>query len=70
MKQLIDALNTLSDIIKRALIALALVVSTILVFQDGDTAWKDWTLIIWILCITKGVDTFNEYWENRKNDNT
>ena len=65
MKQLIDALNTLSDIIKRVLIALALLVSTILVFQDGDNAWKDWTLIIWILCITKGVDTFNEYWEDR-----
>ena len=65
MKQIIDTLNTLSDIIKRVLIALALVVSTILVFQDGDTAWKDWTLIIWILCITKGVDTFNEYCEDR-----
>ena len=65
MKQIINALNTLSDIIKRVLITLALVVSTILVFQDGDTAWKDWTLNIWILCITKGVDTFNEYWEDR-----
>ena len=65
MKQLIDALNTLSDIIKRVLITLALVVSTILVFQDGSSSWKDWTLIIWILCITKGVDTFNEYWEDR-----
>jgi hypothetical protein len=65
MNKLINTLNTMSDIIKRVLIVVAAIVSTILVFQDGSSSWKDWTLIIWILCITKGMDMFDEFCENR-----
>ncbi len=52
---------------KRLTVLFALVISTILVFQDGGTAWKDWTLIVWVVCISKGLDTLNECW--RLDDN-
>ena len=54
-----------STVVKSILIAVATVVSTICVFYDGTEAWKDWTLLVWILCLVKSIDMFDSYWDSK-----
>ena len=57
-------LRILSINFKRILITVVTIVSTILVFYSEE-AYADVTLIVWILCLVKSVEMFDEYWEDR-----
>ena len=57
-------LRTLSISFKRVLISVATVVSTILVFYSEE-AYADVTLIVWVLCLVKFVEMFDEYFERK-----
>ena len=57
-------LRTLSINFKRVLITVATIVSTILVFYSEE-AYADVTLIVWVLCLVKFVEMFDEYFERK-----
>ena len=59
-----NLLRTVSISFKRVLITVATIVSTILVFYSEE-AYADVTLIVWVLCLVKFVEMFDEYWEDR-----
>ncbi len=59
-----NLLRTVSISFKRVLITVATIVSTILVFYSEET-YADVTLIVWVLCLVKFVEMFDEYWEDR-----
>ena len=56
-----DFIVGLTRLLKRTLLAIVLVVSTITVFfTDGTPYWNDMAFIVWCLCIVTLTDYFDK----------